>query len=145
MKSTYLFGLFVMLFFLSFLQITMAYETEQEPEPPKIPEPSPEPAPIKIPEPAPIPNPFPEESNSEKIRRLTEENDRLKQQNSNFQDQITNLKIENSRSESKILELEKTIQSLKGITMEQIRVIMDLVNRLKDISFEKIFSSIINL
>jgi len=123
----------------------MAYETEQEPEPPKIPEPSPEPAPIKIPEPAPIPNPFPEESNSEKIRRLTEENDRLKQQNSNFQDQITNLKIENSRSESKILELEKTIQSLKGITMEQIRVIMDLVNRLKDISFEKIFSSIINL
>ena len=145
MKSTYLFGLSVMLFFLSYLQITVAYETEQEPEPPKIPEPSPEPEPIRIPEPVPIPNPFPEESNSEKIKRLTEENDRLKQQNSNFQDQITNLKIENSRSESKILELEKTIHSLKEITMEQIRVIMDLVNRLKDISFEKIFSPIINL
>ena len=51
----------------------------QEPGPPKIPEPSPEPEPIKLPEPDPIREPFPEESDAEKIQRLTEENEQLKE------------------------------------------------------------------
>ncbi len=49
------------------------------------------------------------------------------------------------RLQAEISELNDTIESLKEITMEQIRVIMDLVNRLKDVLFEKIFSPVINL
>ena len=120
-----------LLAFVSFSQTTFAIETEQEPGPPQIPEPSPTPEPIRMPEPSPTPNPFPEESDSEKVKRLTEQNDNLKQQNKNLQNQISSLN--------------NSIQSLKEITLEQIRVIMDLANQLKEIIYEKIFSPTIQL
>jgi outer membrane biosynthesis protein TonB len=103
----------------------------QEPEPPKIPEPSPEPKPIKIPEPEPIREPFPEESDTAKIQRLTEENTQLREDNFNLQVQIT--------------ELNKTIENLHAITMEQIKVILALLDQLRETVFENPFSSEINL
>ena len=75
MKISLLFGFVVMLLLVSSLQFTLAFETEQEPRPPEIPEPSPEPAPIQLPEPDPVPEPFPGDTESEKIQRLTAEND----------------------------------------------------------------------
>jgi predicted RNase H-like nuclease (RuvC/YqgF family) len=98
-----------------------------------------------MPEPTPTPAPFPVESESEKIKRLTEENDKLKQENINLQVEISTLKNENLRLQEEISGLNYTIRGLKEVTMEQIRVIMDLANRLKDILFEKIFSPTINL
>lgn len=106
-----------------FLMLNIQLGYSQEPEPPAIPEPSPEPKPIKIPEPEPIRDPFPEESDSEKIQRLTEEN--LKLQKENFKLQI------------EIVELNKMIEKLRAITMEQIKVIMNLVNQLNEVIFEK--------
>jgi len=103
----------------------------QEPEPPKIPEPSPEPKPIKIPDPEPIREPFPEESDTAKIQRLTEENEKLREINFNLQVQIA--------------ELNDIIEKLHAITMEQIKVILALVDQLRETVFEKPFSSIINL
>ena len=66
MKIGLIFGMIALFVFVSFTQTIFAIETEQEPGPPQIPEPSP------------APDPFPEKSNSEKIKRLTEENDNLK-------------------------------------------------------------------
>ena len=80
MKSNLIFTLIAILVSVGFLQTSLAFETEQEPEPPQIPEPSPSPEPIRMPDPAPTPNPFPEESDSEKVKRLTDENNNLKQQ-----------------------------------------------------------------
>ncbi|MBL7018838.1 MAG: hypothetical protein ISR81_08005, partial [Nitrosopumilus sp.] len=84
MKSIFIFTIIALFASVSFLQITLASETEQEPQPPQIPEPSPSPEPIRMPDPIPAPNPFPEEPDSEKVKRLTEENDKLKQQNSDL-------------------------------------------------------------
>lgn len=94
----------------------------QEPEPPKIPEPSPEPKPIKLPEPEPIREPFPEESDAEKIQRLTNENEKLKEEN-------LELKI-------RINELNEMVQQLQAITMEQIKVIIQLVEQLREVLFD---------
>jgi peptidoglycan hydrolase CwlO-like protein len=145
MKTSILFGMIVLLASVSFSQTTFAIETEQEPGPPQIPEPSPTPEPIRMPEPGPTPDPFPEESDSEKVKQLTEENDNLKQQNKNLQNQISSLNNEKSRLQAEISELNNSIQSLKEITLEQIRVIMDLANQLKEIIYEKIFSPTIVL
>ncbi len=145
MKNSLIFGLIAVFLLVSSLQITLAFETEQEPIPPNIPEPSPEPTPIQSPEPDPVPKPFPGDTESEKIQRLTAENDKLKQQNTNLQGQISTLKNENSRLQTEILDLNDSIENLKEIAMEQIQVIMDLVNRLNEVLFEKIFSPIINL
>ena len=145
MKTSILFGMIALLAFVSFSQTTFAIETEQVPGPPQIPEPSPTPEPIRIPEPSPTPNPFPEESDSEKVKRLTEQNNNLKQQNKNLQNQISSLNNEKSRLQAEISELNNSIQSLKEITLEQIRVIMDLANQLKEIIYEKIFSPTIQL
>ena len=145
MKFNLIFILIVILTSTSFLQIISAFETEQEPEPPQIPQPSPAPEPIKMPDPAPTPDPFPEESDSEKIKRLTEENNNLKQQNSNLQNQISALKNDKLILEVEISELNHSIQSLKEITLEQIRVIIELTNQLKEIIYEKIFSPTIKL
>ena len=144
MKMTVIFGFFV-IFLASSLQLTLAFETEQEPEPPQIPEPTPEPEPIRTPDPVPVPDPFPGETESEKIQRLTKENNELKQQNINLEVEISTLKNEKSILQAEILELNDTIQNLKELTMEQVRVIMDLANRLKDVLFEKILSATINL
>jgi len=92
METSFIFGLVAVLLLVSSLQFTLAFETEQVPRPPEIPTPSPEPEPIQLPDPDPVPEPFPEETESEKIQRLTEENDKLKQQNTNLQGQISTLK-----------------------------------------------------
>jgi len=81
MKTSFIFGLTVILLLVGSLQFTLAFETEQEPKPPQIPVPSPEPEPIRLPDPDPVPEPFPGDTESEKIQRLTKENDKLKQQN----------------------------------------------------------------
>ena len=127
MKKNLIFGLTIIIFSLFFIQPGFS----QEPEPPKFPEPSPGPTPIKIPEPEPIQEPFPEESDAEKIQKLTKENAQLKEKNFNLQVQIA--------------ELNKIIENLQAITLEQIKVIMSLVNQLKETIFEKLFPSIINL
>ncbi|MBL7001613.1 MAG: hypothetical protein ISR80_02495 [Nitrosopumilus sp.] len=141
MKTSLIFSLTILLLLVGSLQFTLAFETQQDPRPPEIPEPSPEPEPIQLPDPEPTPEPFPGDTESEKIQRLTEENDKLKQQNINLQGQISTLKNERLGLQTEISELNDTIKSLKEITMEQIRVIMNLVNQLKDVLFEKIFSS----
>ncbi len=47
--------------------------------------------------------------------------------------------------QSQISHLHDRIKDLEEITMEQLRVIMDLVNRLKDVFYEKIISPTINM
>ncbi len=127
MNKNLIFGLTIIIFSLFFIQPVFS----QEPEPPRIPEPSPEPKPIKIPDPEPIREPFPEESDTTKIQRLTEENVMLKEENFNLQVHIA--------------ELNDIIENLQAITMEQIKVILELVNLLRETVFEKPFSSIENL
>ena len=114
---------------LALISINPAFS--QEPGPPKIPEPSPEPEPIKLPEPDPIREPFPEESDAEKIQRLTEENEQLKE--------------ENLRLKIQVNELNEIIEKLQAITLEQIKVIMQLVEQLKEAVFEGIDSSKIKI
>ena len=127
MNKNLIFGLTIVIFSLFFVQPVFS----QEPGPPKIPEPSPEPKPIKIPEPEPIREPFPQESDTEKIQRLTAENTKLKEEN-------LNLKVQN-------VELNKIIENLQAVTLEQIKVILELVNQLRETIFEKIIPSTINL
>ena len=120
-------GLTIIIFSIFFIQPVFS----QEPEPPRIPEPSPGPKPIKIPDPEPIREPFPEESDTAKIQRLTEENIKLRDENFILQVQIT--------------ELNKIIENLQAITMEQIKVIMELVTQLREAVFEDLFPSTENL
>ena len=120
-------GLTIIIFSIFLIQPVFS----QEPEPPRIPEPSPEPKPIKIPDPEPIREPFPEESDTAKIQRLTEENIKLRDENFILQVQIT--------------ELNKIIENLQAITMEQIKVIMELVTQLRETMFEELFPSTENL
>ncbi|HUU47205.1 MAG TPA: hypothetical protein VMW55_00315 [Nitrosopumilaceae archaeon] len=127
MNKNLIFGLTIIIFSLFFIQPVFS----QEPGPPKIPEPSPGPAPIKIPEPEPIREPFPDESDSEKIQKLTEANTQLREENFNLKMQIA--------------ELNKIIENLQAITLEQIKVIMELVNQLQETLFKNIFSSVTNL
>ena len=124
-KVIYLF--FIVVF--SLILVNPAYS--QEPGPPKIPEPSPEPKPIPIPEPEPIREPFPEESDTEKIQRLTKEN--------------TQLKDENLRLQIQVNELNKIIENLQAITLEQIKVIMQLVKQLQETIFDMPSSLEINV
>ncbi|MGH1568343.1 MAG: hypothetical protein ACRBBZ_04000 [Nitrosopumilus sp.] len=145
MKSVLVYGMIILFASVSFLQITLAIETKPEPEPPQIPEPSPAPEPIRMPDPSPAPDPFPEESDFEKVKRLTQENDKLTQENFNLQSQISALKNDKLRLQAEISELNDSIESLKEITLEQIRVIMNLVNQLKETISEKIFSPTIKL
>jgi len=135
MKKNFVFGM-ILLASLFFIQNSFAQEVKQEPEPPKLPEPEPEPEPIKLPEPEPIPEPFPKETESEKIQRLTEENHNLKVNNSKLQGQIIDLQKEKSLLETEITKLNGEIEKLHEITMEQIRVIMNLVNQIRGIIFE---------
>jgi len=127
LNKNLIFGLTIIIFSLFFIQPVFS----QEPGPPKIPEPSPGPAPIKIPEPEPIREPFPDESDSEKIQKLTEANAQLREENFNLKVQIA--------------ELNKIIENLQAITLEQIKVIMELVNQLQETLFKNIFSSVTNL
>ena len=65
--------------------------------------------------------PFPEESDTEKIQRLTKENTQLKEENLRLQIQVN--------------ELNKIIENLQAITLEQIKVIMQLVQQLQEAIF----------
>ena len=112
----------IYLFFIVFSLVLVNPAYSQEPGPPKIPEPSPEPQPIPIPEPEPIREPFPEESDTEKIQRLTKENTQLKEENLRLQIQVT--------------ELNKIVENLQAITLEQIKVIMQLVQQLQEAIFD---------
>ena len=145
MKNIFVFGMCILITFIGFLQITLAFETEEVPELPQIPEPGPISEPIRISDPDPVPNPFPEESNSEKIKRLIEENDYLKQQNKNLQNQISSLTKQKSTLQAEILELNVHIQNLNKITLEQVQIILQLMNQLKEIIYEKIFFPTIQL
>ena len=122
-------ALMLSIFTLGLLYTNPAFS--QEPEPPKIPEPSPEPKPIKLPEPEPITEPFPEESDAEKIQRLTDENEKLKEEN-------LGLKI-------RINELNEMVEQLQAITMEQIKVIIQLVEQLREVLFDGFSSSKIKM
>lgn len=112
----------IYLFFIVFSLVLFNPAYSQEPGPPKIPEPSPEPQPIPIPEPEPIREPFPKESDTEKIQRLTKENTQLKEENLRLQIQVT--------------ELNKIVENLQAITLEQIKVIMQLVQQLQEAIFD---------
>ena len=108
----------------------LAQQAEEDPLPPKIPEPSPGPDPISISEPEPIQEPFPEETESEKIQRLIRENRALQEKNSDLQKTITGLKEEIER-------LDETIMELQKIILEQIKTIMDVVERISMMSGHK--------
>lgn len=117
MNSKFILVLFIIISGLFYINPAFS----QEPGPPKIPEPSPEPKPIRLPEPEPITDPFPEESDAEKIQRLTDENENLKKEN-------LELKI-------RINELNEIVEKLQAITLEQIKVIMQLVEQLREVLF----------
>ncbi len=92
-----------------------------EPGPPAIPQPRPEPKPIPVPTPEPIQDPFPEESDAEKIQRLTQENDDLVSRN---------IELE---SENDVLKQE--IIKLRQIVNEQLNVILYLLDQIKQTVF----------
>ena len=92
-----------------------------DPQPIPIPQPGPEPKPIPRPVPEPITNPFPEESDAEKIQRLTQENKALR-------NEIHHLLLEKNSLEQYIAELEEKIDNLYLIITEQIEVIIELLN-----------------
>ena len=131
MKSTLNNKIIFLSFMIVFSLVLVNPAYSQEPGPPKIPEPSPEPKPIPIPEPEPIREPFPEESDTEKIQRLTKEN--------------TQLKDENLRLQIQVNELNKIIENLQAITLEQIKVIMQLVKQLQETIFDMPSSLEINV
>ncbi len=119
---------------------TIAQETEQLPAPPPIPQPIPEPEPIPQPEPEPIEEPFPGLTDEEKFEQLTEENKELKAEKAKLGSQIDDLKIDKSFLQNQIDELNKKLNDLNAVVLEQIKVIMSLVIQLKDTVFEKVFS-----
>ena len=100
----------------------------------------PEPEPIPQPEPEPIREPFPGLTDEEKLEQLTEENKKLKAENTKLESQIDDLKIDKSFLQNQIDELNKKLNDLNAVVLEQIKVIMSLVIQLKDTVFEKIFS-----
>ena len=103
-----------------------SFALNSEPEPPQIPEPEPEPIPMPISKPPPPPEPFPGETESEKIERLTLENEKLKQENKNLQSEIS--------------DLNNKIENLEKISLEQIHIILDLTDKLKKIIFDNLFA-----
>ncbi len=140
MKSLLTLLLFSILFTGVFANQTFAQETEQLPAPPPIPQPIPEPEPIPQPEPEPIEEPFPGLTDEEKLEQLTEENKKLKAEKAKQGLQIEELKIDKSFLQSQIEELNKKLNDLNAVVLEQIKVIMSLVVQLKDTVFEKVFS-----
>ena len=122
--------IFTILFLINIIPflINYAYSVDETPIIPGVPEPEPEPEPIQLPTPKPIPDPFPEESDSAKIERLTQENEILK-------NKIQDITFEKNELELEVIELNKRIEDLQKITMEQIKVIMELFERIKQTVF----------
>ena len=140
MKSLFTLLLFSILFTSVLVNQSFAQQEDQIPTPPPIPQPIPEPEPIPQPEPQPIREPFPGVTNEEKLDKLTEENKKLRAENTKLELQIDNLKIDKSFLQNQIDELKKKLNDLNACVLEQIKVIMSLVIQLKDTLFEKIFS-----
>jgi len=140
MKSLFTLLLFSILFTSIFANQTFAQEEDQVPIPPPIPQPIPEPEPIPQPEPEPIREPFPGLADEEKLEQLTEENKKLKAEKAKLGSQINDLKIDKSFLQSQIDELNKKLNDLNAVVLEQIKVIMQLVIQLKNTVFEKVFS-----
>jgi len=140
MKSLFTLLLFSILFTSIFANQTFAQEEDQVPTPPPIPQPIPEPEPIPQPEPEPIREPFPGLTDEEKLEQLTEENKKLKAEKVKLGSQIDDLKIDKSFLQSQIDELNKKLNDLNAVVLEQIKVIMQLVIQLKNTVFEKVFS-----
>lgn len=92
-----------------------------EPGPPGIPQPEPEPRPMPVPQPEPIREPFPDESDAEKIQRLTREN--------------AALESENAELESENAALGQEIAKLRQIISEQLGVILHLLDQIKQAVF----------
>ncbi len=132
--------LFSILFTSVLVNQSFAQQEDQIPTPPPIPQPIPEPEPIPQPEPQPIREPFPGLTDEEKLEQLTEENKKLKAENIKLESQIDDLKIDKSFLQNQIDELNKTLNNLHAVVLEQIKVIMSLVIQLKDTVFEKVFS-----
>ncbi len=139
MKSLLTLLLFSILFTGVFANQTFAQETEQLPAPPPIPQPTPEPEPIPQPEPEPIEEPFPGLTDEEKLEQLTEENKKLKAEKGQLESQIDDLKIDKSFLQNQIDELNKKLNDLHAVVLEQIKVIMQLVIQLKNTVFENVF------
>ena len=131
MKKNIIFSLTVLFVSMFSTQLIFAQDIQQEPEPPRIPEPTPTPDPIMPPKTEPISPPFSKETESEKIQRLTEKNNMLKEEHHNL--------------ETKIIELNKLLTNLHQIIMEQIKVIMNLVSKLKMVTLDNTFYSVDNI
>ena len=140
MKNLFTLLLFSILFTSVLVNQTFAQQEDQVPTPPPIPQPIPEPEPIPQPQPEPIKEPFPGLSDEEKLEQLTEENKKLKAEKAKLGSQIDELKIDKSFLQNQISELNKKLNNLNAVVLEQIKVIMSLVTQLKDTVFEKVFS-----
>ena len=129
-------------FGLVFLSLLLVLNTgtvlAQEPIPPKVPSPTPEPDPLPIPEPEPTPEPFPGQTLEEEIELLKKENKQLKTENKELNQKINELEIYEDFLQEKINELNQEITNLKALALEQMKVIMDLAEQLKNIIFEQI-------
>jgi hypothetical protein len=139
MKNLFTLLLFSILFTSVLVNQTFAQQ-DQIPAPPPIPQPIPEPEPIPQPEPEPIKEPFPGLTDEEKLEQLTEENKKLKAEKAKLGSQIDELKIDKGFLQNQINELNKKLNNLNAVVLEQIKVIMSLVTQLKDTVFEKVFS-----
>ncbi len=140
MKSLLSLLLFSILFTSVLANQSFAQQENQIPTPPPIPQPTPEPEPIPQPKPKPIEEPFPGLTDEEKLEQLTEENKKLKAENAKLESQIDELKIDKGFLQHQIDELNKKLNNLNAVVLEQIKVIMSLVVQLKDTVFEKVFS-----
>jgi cell division protein FtsB len=140
MKSLLTLLLFLILFTSILANQSFAQQEDQIPGPPSIPQPTPEPEPIPQPEPEPIKEPFPGLTDEEKFEQLTEENKKLKAEKAQLGSQIDELKIDKGFLQNQINELNKKLNDLNAVVLEQIKVIMSLVTQLKDTVFEKVFS-----
>lgn len=138
MKSLFTLLLFSILFTGVFANQTFAQE-DQVPVPPPVPQPIPEPEPIPQPKPEPIKEPFPGLTDEERLEQLTEENKKLKAEKAQLESQNDKLKIDKSFLQNQIGELNKKLNDLNAVVLEQIKVIMNLVTQLKETLFEKVF------
>ncbi len=112
-----------------------AKEAPTEPGPPAIPQPEPKPQPIPSPVPEPIEDPFPEESDSEKVKRLTRENQDLRAANSKLAADIEVLKSEKLQLQNKVEELTLYIVELHGVIQEQLDEILLLTQQITQTIF----------
>ena len=137
-----IFGLFIL--FPIIVPIT-AQQPNQIPSPPPIPQPEPEPEPIPKKEPKPIEEPFPGLTDEEKFEKLTEENKKIKSENAELKSDVENLKIQKGFLQNQISVLTKFLFDLNAVAMEQVKVIMGLVAKLKNLFFDNFLSSVISV